>query len=443
MIYQRLMKHLDRYFWISLLILGGIFYARFTYNKLAPDDVMWYQGQAATVFDQYRVIPLACFRLLNVLFGPSVLAAQGMIFLFHTLNAVLVYHLSRSLLANEIAGRISAAVFFINPVTLGALTWISCFSYIIGTTFALGALLAFVQANAPNISRPYLWSITAVGCYTVGLFCSHELFLLPITFLLIGWLYSSRAAQRGLILSVISMLIAAPVYLFFYNFDRYGIESGNMLSLGFVSALVSSGLSLNVSLLVAYPFSFEIKTYDFLKACFSETTRWLLALVVLSAIAVSYRLNRRWRLLTVLVLMLGALSVPYVSRLYLMSGAINYHPSYMLGGRVFYIPFIAVSLLVGFFLYSLMSNPGFKLGLLVMAAAYYIHAMFFLYTPTDFMGLAVSKSPLSFAPPPWNPYADDHIMWLVGAGLGVMLLLIFYLLSHSKPKTTHPSTVET
>jgi len=431
MFYQRLMKYLNRYFWA--LILGGIFYTRFTYSKLAPDDVMWYQGQAATVFDQYRVIPLACFRLLNVLFGPSVPAAQGMIFLFHTLNVTLVYHLSRALLSNEIAARISAVVFLINPVTLGALTWISCFSYIIGTTFALAALLAFVHSTT---TRPAVWSLTAVGCYTVGLFCSHELFALPIAFVLLGWLSSPRAAQRGLILFVFSMLIAAPVYLFFYNFDRYGIASGNMLSVGFISALVSSGLSLCVSLLAAYPLSFEIKTYDFLKACFSETTRWLLAFVALSAIVVSYRMNWRWRLLTVLVLLFGALSIPYVSRLYLMSGAINYHPSYMLGGRVFYIPFIAVSLLAGYLLSSLMSNPGFSLGLLIIGMIYYIHATFFLYTPTDFMGLAVSKSPLPFAPPPWNPYADDHIAWLVVLGLVVLLLLIFYLISHSKPGRT-------
>ncbi|MBN2303908.1 MAG: hypothetical protein JXQ72_05500, partial [Anaerolineae bacterium] len=128
--YRRWIEGLDRHFWEILFVLGLIFYARCAYSDLAPDDILWYQGRAATVFDEYRVVPLLCFRALNFVFGRSILAAQGMIFTFHTLNAILVYHLGHRLLSSVAAGRLAATVFFINPVTLGALTWISCFSYI-------------------------------------------------------------------------------------------------------------------------------------------------------------------------------------------------------------------------------------------------------------------------------------------------------------------------
>jgi hypothetical protein len=436
--YRRLVRHLDRYFWAYLLVMGFVFYARFTYSKLAPDDVMWYQGRAATVFDQYRVLPLECFRLLNVLFGRSIIAAQGMIFLFHTLNAILVYHLGQRLLSSVIAGRVAAVIFFINPVTLGALTWISCFSYIIGASFALVALLAFARTISPGTTRPNVWSALAVGSYTVGLFCTHEIFLLPAGFVLLGWLHDPRAARRGWALLALSMAAAIPVYLFFYHFDRYGIESSNMLSAGFIAALASSGLSLGASLLTAYPLSFGIKTYDFLKASFDESTRWLLTGAILIALAARYRASRRGRLPVVLALLFGALIAPYISRLYLMSGAINYHPSYMLGGRVFYVPFIAVALLGGYLVREfgggvardLVRDPGFRLGVLVSAGGLYLHALFVLYDRVDFMGLAVTKNPLPFAPPPWNPYANDHILWLVGAALAAALLLAASLVLH-------------
>lgn len=453
MAYRRFMKHLDQYFWLYLLALGFVFYARFTYSRLAPDDILWYQGRAATVFDEYRVIPLACFRALNALFGRSIVAAQGMIFLFHTLNTILIYHLSRSLLSNVVIGRTAAIIFFINPVTLGALTWISCFSYIIGASFALAALLAFVRSALPDAARPRAWSALAVGCYVVGLFCSHEIFLLPVAFVLLGWLFDPRAARRGLVLLALSMAVAVPVYLFFYHFDRYGIESTNMLSAGFVSALASSGLSLGASLLAAYPLSFGVKTYDFLRECFSETTRWMLTLAALLTLAASYKANRRGRLPLVLSLTFGALIAPYVSRLYLMSGAINYHPSYMLGGRVFYVPFIAVALLAGYLLHDLARDDRFRGGLLLVAGGLYLHAAFFLYNQYDFMGLAVSDTPPAGAPPPWNPYANDHSLWLVVGGVVAALLLAFYLLprfeqaiaGHDQPpaptETASPQTI--
>ncbi|MBN2303134.1 MAG: hypothetical protein JXQ72_01575, partial [Anaerolineae bacterium] len=267
-----------------------------------------------------------------------------------------------------------------------------------------------------------------VGSYFVGLFCTHEIFLLPASFVLLGWLHDPRAARRGLLLTVLSMAAAMPVYLFFYHFDRYGIESGNMISAGFVSALVSSGLSLDMSLLAAYPLSFGIKTYDFLRGCFSETTRWLFTGAVLIMMIVRYAPGRAWRLAVVLLLMFGALITPYVSRLYLMSGAINYHPSYMLGGRVFYVPFIVIALFWGYLLRGPVRDRRFRYGLVVAGLGLYLHAVFFLYDSSDYMGLAVSQGPVSFVvPPPWNPYATDHTFALVGVTLAAGLLLAVFL----------------
>ena len=173
---------------LLLLLLGLVFFLCNANMRIASDDAAWLQGQAPTVFDQYRKIPRLFFVSLHALFGPSAVAALGMIFFFHSLNALLVYRLGRELLKDRPAALIAAAVFLINPITLNTLTWISCFSYILGTTLALLALLAFLQ----GVERPgrvrFPWLILALICFGAGPFCTHEIFFLPLIFLVLGWL---------------------------------------------------------------------------------------------------------------------------------------------------------------------------------------------------------------------------------------------------------------
>jgi 4-amino-4-deoxy-L-arabinose transferase-like glycosyltransferase len=407
---------------LFLIILGLVFFLGHAHLQLASDDMAWLRGEAPTVFDQYRKIPRLFFVSLYALFGPSAAAALVMIFFFHCLNTLLVYVLGKKLLGGGTAALIAAAVFLINPITLSTLTWISCFSYVLGTSLALMALLAFWKANGPDTGRHRLWAALALACFGTGLLCTHEIFFLPFIFLVLGWLQGQP--KRGVVLCVSGMALAMLVNIFVYDFGQYGVEASKLLSFDFASAYGSSGLSSGLTLSLAYPLSFSVKTLDFMRLCFAEPVRWGMTVALLSVGIVFYKDNRAWRLNLALAFSFLALITPYIIRLYLMPDTVNYHISYILAGRVFYLPFAAIALALGWFgcqLYRPIQGHRWAWAGWLLPLVAYAHA-FWLYDRADFLGLNVVHLNLPPpVPPRWNPYASQHPAWFLLCGLGVFL----------------------
>ena len=412
---------------LLLLLLGLIFFLCNASLRIASDDAAWLQGQAPTVFDQYRKVPRLFFVSLHALVGPSAVAALGMIFVFHSLNAFLVYRLGRVLLKDRVAALIAVAIFLINPLTLNTLTWISCFSYVLGTTLALLALLAFLQ----GLERPgqvrFLWSVFALICFGVGLFCTHEIFFLPFLFLVLGWL--RRPTKWGLALCAVTMVLALGVNHYVYGFDRYGIEARRLFDPEFALAYASLGLSSGAALGLAYPLSFFARTLDFLRVSFGEPVRWGLTAVILAAGVAFYRNDRTWRLRLALVLAFLALITPYIIRLFLTPGLVSFHTSYVLSGRVFYLPFAILALLLGYIisrLYHAVQGWRGAWLLVLLPVVAFVHALYF-YDRNDFLGLSVIRGVSQQMPLPWNPFAVQQPAWLMLPSLAVILALTIRL----------------
>jgi hypothetical protein len=455
-------------FWLTVFGLAVVFLGRNAHLQLASDDFGWLRGETPTVFDRYRVIPRAFFIALHGLVGPRPEAALAMSALFHAGNALLVHALARRLLGSPTAARAALVVFLINPITLATITWFSCFSYVLGTTLALLSLLA--AWRAVSAGAPWTWALAALACYGVGLFCTHELFLLPACFLVLGWLGGMPGLRRAAILAAVAASGGALVNAFVYDFGRHGIESRQLVSLDFAAAWVSSAFAYGLSLAIAYPLSFLAHTLDFLRVCFEQEVRWAMTFLLVGGWALAVRSGRGGRLPTALALCFAALITPYVIRLYLMPGAADYHISYVLTGRVFYLPFTMVSLAIGHALAAALASrrgglgaeehpfateppwdrrrappvvgtrrglggegasvrdgapmgpatgPGLARWLLLPLFAAWAHSLF-LYGPSDFMGLSVWRGGGTAQPPPWSPYAHESHAWLL---CGPLLLL--------------------
>jgi len=345
---------------LALVLLAFVLFVSKANLQIAADDAVWLQGEAPTVFDQYRQIPRFFFVSLHSVFGASAPAALALIFAFHAGNGLLLYLLARRWLAGggegatgpggedqagKLAALAAAGIFLVNPITLNTLTWISCLSYVQGTTLALLALLAFWRATEERGGRRLTWAAIALAAYGAGLFCSHEVFFLPTLFFLVGWL--RRELRLGAALLVLGLALAGLVNLLVYDFGRYGVEAGRLLGLDFALAFASSALSTGLALALAYPLSFFFRTVGFLQFLFVEPLRWALTVVVLVAAASAWRRQGRWRLVVSLVLGFAVLITPYIIRLYLTPDPVNYHISYVLSGRVFYLAFVAVALILG------------------------------------------------------------------------------------------------
>ncbi len=414
----------DRLIFLLLLVLGLFLFVSNANLQLASDDISWLQGEAPTVFDQYRKIPRLIFVSLHALFGPSAVAALVMIAFFHSLNSWLVYHLGRALLQDSVAALVAVAVFLINPITLNTLTWISCLSYVLGTTMALLALLAFSKASQRNTGPRLVWTLAALVCFGAGLFCTHEILFLPVIFFIWGWLQGEF--KRGTVLFVMGMAFALLVNFYVYDFGRYGVEASQLFSFDFALAYASSALSSGLTLSLAYPLSFFSKPLDFLRVCFFEPVRWVLTATVLAIGVLFYEDDKAWRLNLALLLSFVAFVSPYIIRLYLTPDTVNFHISYALSGRVFYLLFTVVALALGRLVSGLYrpirERPWAWLVFLLPLVAYG-HALW-LYDRADFLGLKVAPGLSQPMPPRWNPYADQRPAWLLLAGLVVILGVI-------------------
>jgi hypothetical protein len=402
-------------FLLLILVLSFLFFVTHANLSLTTDDMAWLRGQASTVYDRYRIIPRGVFVSLHALFGPEPIPALGTIFAFHALNGLLVYHLGRRWLDGglSIAALAAAAAFAINPITFQTLTWISCFSYVLGTTLALLALLAFWRAAHGPGGRSLGWAAAALACYAAGLLSSHEVFFLPAVFLLLGW-WQGRL-RLGLALCAAGMALAIAVNAFVYDFGRYGVDAARLFSLDFALAYASSGLAAGVALAVAYPLSFLGDTVGFLQFCLSEPVRWSITTGLLAAGLLRWRrgpLGRRERILALSFLCLIS---PYVIRLYLTPDAVSFHASYVLSGRVYYLAFVPVALalgqLAGAATLALGRSSHAWLALLLPVSAY-TYALWH-YDRVDYLGLDVIHSIPASVPQRWNPYAVQHPAWLL------------------------------
>lgn len=391
-----------------LIGLSWIFFSRFTHLQFASDDLDWLHGNIPTVFDQYRILPRLVFRAFYSCVGLNPSAALGLIFLFHSANALLVYSLSRNLMDSRIAGRVAVVVFAINPITLSTLTWFSCFSYVIGATFALASLIAFCRSTYSV--HPWFWLWWSVGLYGMALLSSHEVLFLPVVACILGWMLGRASWKRSLIHFGATSLCAVLVHTYVYRFGQYGVEQARLLEFGFLKAYASSILSFPVCLGLAFPLSFLTRISHVLMICMSEPLRWALTLMAAFAggMILRSKVTSSRRLWITFSAICMALITPYIIRLYLVPPGVNYDPSYVLGGRVFYLAFVGLSLVWGALVERLWSLMVLKRRLFFVALCLvaYIHALLFLYTPADFMGLSVikeSNNGLRF-PPPWNPF---------------------------------------
>jgi hypothetical protein len=415
-------------FLLVLFALGLGFFVCNAHLELALDDIGWLKGEAPTVFDGYRYLPRFLFTSLHTLFGPNAVAALTMIFTFHVLNMLLVYGLCRELMGSLVAARASAFVFFVNPITLATLTWISCFSYVLGTSLALVSLLAFWKSITEINDRPLLWWGVALACYVAALFCSHEVFFLPVLFLLLCWVRGSIAWKRGIALFSVAMGLALLIHRLVYNFEQYGVETMRLFTPGFFSAMVSSVFSFGVSLALAYPLSFVVKPTGFLRICFAEPLRWGITALLLVVAILSYRRTRAWRIWILLAFSFAAVIAPYVIRLYLTPDSVGYHISYVLSGRVFYLPFVIIAMVLGRIVWKLSQRVKISLALCPLVIVAYLHALFVLYDKTDFMGLQVLQVKTLYFPPSWTPYADSQPISLISLLLVTTMVVTLRLL---------------
>lgn len=418
-----------RWFLATLLALSLILFAGSASLGLAGDDVGWLHGAPLTAVDAHRVLPRIVFDGLRSLFGPSAPAALATIWLLHALNGLLLYRLARCLLAGREAALAAVAVFLINPLTLGGLTWISCLAYVLATTFGLMALLAAWQVlrgdPRPRPGWPGWpgwpdwpgwpgwpgWIVASLACLGLGLCSNYDLVFLPLAWTVLGGL--GGRLRPGLRLGAAGLALALPLGALVWA-PHAGPDPWRLLDGQGALAYASFGLSSVLGLALTYPLSFFIPATGLLQACFSEPARWALTALAVAAGVLCWGRRAPWRTGLALGLFSMALLVPYCARLILAPAEGSYHPSYLLSGRLHYLPFTGIALILGHLAGVLVrrlppGSPAWLLWALPVAAT---GQALWIYDPGDFVGLTQVAGSAA-RPEAWAPFARQHPAWLL------------------------------
>jgi hypothetical protein len=397
----------------ALFALSLILFAANASLSLTSDDVAWLHGTQGTAFDAHRVLPRLLFAGLRGLMGPSAPAALATLWLLHALNGWLLYRLACRLLAGRVAPVAALAVFLINPLTLGGLTWISCLAYVLGTTFALAGCLAAWQAFQGGGRSGLTWTAAALSALALGLGTNYDLLFVPPAWGVLGWL--AGRLSRGLWLAAAGVALALPAGALVWAAADPGLDPWRLLSGAGALAYASSGLASGMALALAYPVSFFAVPTGFLQACFSEAARWALTALGLGLFIRFYHARRAWRTGLALVLCSAAFLVPFCARLILAPGEGSYHPTYLLSGRLYYLPFAGIALWLGHLAGELHRRlsprlPPWLPWALPVAAT--LQALW-LHEPADFAGLSMVAADGKAQPQAWAPFAGQQPAWLL------------------------------
>ncbi|NDJ85440.1 MAG: hypothetical protein GYB66_06110 [Chloroflexi bacterium] len=426
-------------FWAGLVICAVIMLWSGSSAQLGSDDIHWIKGEPSTVYDNYRVLPRLLFRGLHAQTTGSVSAAYAMIFAFHLLNSFLVYHLAGRLLVGQHTPHIAAAVFLINPLTLGTLTWIASFSYVLGATCGLVTLLASWHAlTATNWQRRSGCGMIGLVALVCGLLSSHVLLFLPLAFGLIAWIQPQADRSGAALLTVMGLGISAVIYILHYDFVPTEISPAQSLSADFPATYSSSVLALLPMLGVAYILSFLGGDIDFMTSAFKAPLRWALAMLVATAIGAygwqNRERTRRWLALLALFILLIS---PYILRLYMLSGFFNYHPSYMLGGRVFYIPFISVAMIIAAFCSQIIQQSTWRLGSLVLAFGLLFATWLVAVEQSNaYQGLTAVAGTPGPKPPTWAAFEESEGIWPLVWGTTAIVWMTLYVVGMRRINTS-------
>ena len=139
----------------------------------------------------------------------------------HALNAVLVYHLMRSLTAAQWAPLIGALLFALHPVQTEAVTYVSGRSVSLMALFYLASMAAWL--HAPKREQREAWRMASAALFGMALLVKETAVTLPLALLLLdayAFGASTRMRERllrlrwhgGVSIAAAAAMLASPTY---------------------------------------------------------------------------------------------------------------------------------------------------------------------------------------------------------------------------------------
>jgi tetratricopeptide (TPR) repeat protein len=207
---------------VALIVTVLVYYKFFFYGHISWDDPeMVFKNKFVRSFDvkglftnhfvgNYIPITMFTHSVAWLLFENNDGGHHFINLMFHLINGVLVYQLSKRLFKNDLIANLGAIVFLLHPMQVESVGWISELKNVLSTTFFLAGTLSYLNFTERSKKIDY---ILCFFYFSLGCLSKSSVVVFPIALICLDILMQKKISFKFLINKIPFIIISIVIGL--------------------------------------------------------------------------------------------------------------------------------------------------------------------------------------------------------------------------------------
>jgi tetratricopeptide (TPR) repeat protein len=207
---------------VALIVTVLVYYKFFFYGHISWDDPeMVFKNKFVRTFDvkglftnhfvgNYIPVTMFTHSVAWLLFENNDGGHHFINLLFHLINGVLVYQLSKRLFKNDLIANLGAIVFLLHPMQVESVGWISELKNVLSTTFFLAGTLSYLNFTERSKKIDYL---LCFFYFSLGCLSKSSVVVFPIALICLDILMQKKLSLKFLINKIPFIVISIVIGL--------------------------------------------------------------------------------------------------------------------------------------------------------------------------------------------------------------------------------------
>jgi tetratricopeptide (TPR) repeat protein len=205
---------------VALIVTVLVYYKFFFYGHISWDDPeMVFKNKFVRTFDvkglftnhfvgNYIPVTMFTHSVAWLLFENNDGGHHFINLLFHLINGVLVYQLSKRLFKNDLIANLGAIVFLLHPMQVESVGWISELKNVLSTTFFLAGTLSYLNFTERSKKIDY---ILCFFYFSLGCLSKSSVVIFPIALICLDILMQKKLSLKFLINKIPFIVISIVI----------------------------------------------------------------------------------------------------------------------------------------------------------------------------------------------------------------------------------------
>ena len=205
---------------VALIVTVLVYYKFFFYGHISWDDPeMVFKNKFVRTFDvkglftnhfvgNYIPVTMFTHSVAWLLFENNDGGHHFINLMFHLINGVLVYQLSKRLFKNDLIANLGAIVFLLHPMQVESVGWISELKNVLSTTFFLAGTLSYLNFTERSKKIDYVFCFFY---FSLGCLSKSSVVVFPIALICLDILMQKKLSLKFLINKIPFIVISIVI----------------------------------------------------------------------------------------------------------------------------------------------------------------------------------------------------------------------------------------